>query len=342
MLIMIATIPLDKSHTDVVTVCNDTPLSHQVESDTGDNMVFDERQAFEFFKELFSGNEFAAAGACGNMKWESGMLTNNAENEWNNKTGYSDEWLTTRINNFITHTEPYIDLATFLQRSWYVNSIGFGYGLSQWTASSRRTELWNRTIGQGIPIDNLDAQKQYIYDEFTGNASSGNYAGVRTAMVNARSVREATQIYCRQYEGGGWSELRYTYATDFYNNYAGGSSGFSINITVEGNGDAWASVGEVEVFYAEAGTRVELGAVPRDSDYFLLWSVDYPSSLQLEQPVTIPDNYFTMPSSKVDLTAHFTGDTPDPPPYPPEPPTPLRYPVKRERMPIWMYPIFRV
>lgn len=342
MLIMIATIPLNKYYIDVVTDCRATPLPQQLESDMGDSMRFDDRQAFEFFKELFSGNEFAAAGACGNMKFESVMNSEQAELLWIKKTGHNSEWLTTRINNSITQTDPYITLEEFLQESWYVNRIGFGYGLSQWTEESRRTELWNRTIAQGIHIDNLEAQKQYIKDEFTGNASSGNYAGVRTAMVGARTVKEATQIYCTQYEGGAWSDKRYEYATDFYNNYAGGSSGFSINITVEGNGDAWASVGEVEVFYAEAGTRIELGAVPRDSDYFLLWTVDYPSSLQLEQPATIPDNYFTMPNSKVDLTAHFTGDTPDPPPYPPEPPTPLRYPVKREHMPIWMYPIFRV
>lgn len=342
LILIVATTP-ENLHVNVAMDCMATPSPQtQENSDKDSDMVFNDQAAFEFFKELFSGNEYAAAGACGNMKLESSMLTNNAENAWNNKTGYSDDWLTTRLNNYITRTEPYIDLATFLQRSWYVNPIGFGYGLSQWTEEGRRTELWNRTIGSGINIDNLEAQKQYIYDEFTGNASSGNYAGVRTAMVNATSVREATSIYCRQYEGGGWSETRFTYAMDFYNRFAGGTSGYAINITVEGNGKSWASVGEIGVYYAEAGTRVQLAAVPNDDDYFLLWTVDYPSSLQLDFPVTVANNEFTMPNSKVDFTAHFTGDTPEPPPYPPVPPTPLRYPQKRKGMPIWMYPIFRV
>lgn len=340
---MIVAIPLKAFHNGVVTDLSE-PLSPPVcaISDKDNDMEFSGRLAFDFFKELFDGNEYAAAGACGNMMWESAMLTNNAENAWNNKTGYSDDWLTTRLNNYITRTEPYIDLATFLQKDWYVNPIGFGYGLSQWTAEARRIELWNRTIAIGIPIDDLTAQKEYIRAEFTGNASSGNYAGVRTAMANARTVREATQIYCRQYEGGGWSEKRYTYAMDFYNTYAGSSSGFPIHITIDGNGKSWASVNELEVYYAEAGTNVQLAAIPNDDDYFLLWTVDYPSSLQLDEPVTVANNYFTMPNSKVDLTAHFTGDTPEPPPYPPIPPTPLRYPVKRKGMPIWMYPIFRV
>ena len=295
---------------------------------------------WNFFLNLFGGNEFAAAGACGNMMWESGLDTSNAENEWNRQTGHSDSWLTTRINNCITQTEPYITLQTFLQRSWYVNSIGFGYGLSQWTAEARRTELWNRTIAQGTHIDNVGAQLQFVEDEFTGNATSGNWSGVRNAMMQTTNVHDATYIYCRQYEGGAWSSKREEYALGFYNEFAGTSSGYPIVITVNGNGQAWASVNEIQVFYADAGTRIELAAVAGTGDYFQLWSVDYPSSLQLEDAVTVAHNYFTMPNSKVNLTAQFTGTTPEPPPYPPEPPTPLLNP-QFKKMPIWMYPCMR-
>lgn len=303
--------------------------------------VVDRQRIWMFFLDLFGGNEYAAAGACGNMQFESGLDTSNAENKWNNKTHHSDEWLTTRINNCITQTEPYITLETFLQRSWYVNTIGFGYGLSQWTAASRRTELWNRTISLGIHIDDIDAQLQFVRDEFTGNATSGNWSGVRNALMQTTSVEEAARIYCRQYEGGAWSDVRRQYAQNFYDEFAGHSSGFGITITVRGNGTAWASVNEVQVYYADAGTRIELGADAGEGDYFQLWSVDYPSDLQLEQPITVADNYFTMPSSKVNLTAQFTGETPEPPPYPPVPPTPIRTKFKQHRMPIWMYPVFR-
>ena len=297
---------------------------------------------WNFFLGLFEGNEYAAAGACGNMKHESGLFTNNAENSWNNMTGHSDDWLTERINNYITGTDPFIDLTEFLKKSWWVNPYGFGYGLSQWTTTSRRTELWNRTISRGINIDSEAAQLQYVEDEFTGNASSGNYAGVRTAMINATSVDEAVEIYRVQYEGGAKNSQRNIYAWDFYNTFAGTSSGYPIVITVNGNGQAWASLGELVRNYAEAGQRVGLAAVPNDEDYFLLWTVDYPSTLQLEQPVTVANNYFTMPASKVNLTATFTGTTPDPPPYPPEPPTPLLQSVKKKSMPIWMYPMFKI
>ena len=285
------------------------------------------QDAWNFFYNLFGGNEYAAAGACGNMQHESGLASDNAENLWNQQTGYSDEWLTNGIN------DGSIDLSEFLQKEWYVNKYGFGYGLSQWTSSDRRTKLWNRTRTLNLPIDDIDAQLGYITWEFT----DGSWAGVRTAMMQAHNVKEATLIYCKQYEGGAWSQNRETYANQFYDDFAGTSSGYGIIITIDGNGTAWSSINEVQVFTAEAGQRVELGAVANDSDYFLLWTVDYPSTLVLEQPITVADNFFTMPASKVNLTAHFTGETPEPPPYPPFPPTPELSP-KESRLKIWDYP----
>ena len=63
-----------------------------------------DQDAWNFFYDLFGGNEYACAGACGNMMWETGLYTDNAENKWNEKTGHSDEWLTDRINNNLTGT----------------------------------------------------------------------------------------------------------------------------------------------------------------------------------------------------------------------------------------------
>lgn len=286
---------------------------------------------WNFFYALFSNNAYAAAGACGNMQWESGLASDNAENSWNNKTGHSDEWLTERINNGT------IDLATFLQTSWYVNNWGFGYGLSQWTTSDRRTLLWNRTIGQGLDIDNIQAQLDYIEWEFT----IGRWTGVRNVLIQTNNVHDATYIYCDQYEGGSWTSTRETYATSFYNEFANlPTNTYPIHITIDGNGEADASVNEVVRPYATAGDLVTIWAHPFDDDYFLLWTVDSPQSLTLDRPVTDTTNTFTMPAQKVDLTAHFTGTTPEPPPYPPVPPTPVLNP-KFKKMPIWMYPCMR-
>ena len=301
-----------------------------------------DQQIWDFFYELFGHNEYATAGACGNMMHESACRTDNAEDRWNDNFHHSDSWLTERINNCITQTDPYITLDTFLQRAWYVNNVGFGYGLSQWTTSTRRTELWNRTIAQGIPIDDVNAQLQYIKDEFNGNATSGNWSDVKTAMMQCTTVDQAVEVYRNQYEGGGYSESRFTYAHDFYNRFAGQGSGYPITFDISGNGYAEASVNTRIQNYADAGDYVVIDATANGDDTFLLWAVTSPSSLQLDFPVTSNPNAFTMPSQAVQIHAEFTGETPTPQPPPQPPPWIEPLPTKRKHMPIWMYPMFRV
>ena len=287
-----------------------------------------EQKVWDFFVNLFNGNEYAAAGACGNMQHESGLYTDNAEYDWNNTTGYSDEWLTTRINNYITLTNPYIDLATFLQRSWWVNDIGFGYGLSQWTGSGRRTMLWNRTIDQGIDIDNEDAQLAYIRWEFT----EGSYQSVRSNMIQATSVEQATRIYCNQYEVGSWSRNRLTYANRFYNTYHSTTGDYHIYVSVTGNGTAYVVPTTVNI-----GDDYVLTVTPASGES-LVDIVAREIDTGLSVAVAVQTGSQTIPmrsNSDIQIDVTFTGTTPPPPPPPPV------YKTEKTGMPIWMYPRFK-
>ena len=311
-----------------------------------------DQDIWNFFLNLFGGNEYAAAGACGNMQHESAFLTNNCENSWN-KNHLSDEAATEKINS------GEWDLNYFLYDSasppryvgWWVNKYGWGYGLSQWTTTERRTELWNRTRSKGLGIDDAGAQLQYISDEFTGVAHAQNsairdYSGVRAALMAATSVDQAVDIYCRQYEGGAPNSKRSEYAWDFYNRFAGTGTGYEIVITANGNCRPFATLHldegiEKQIFYADEGTDVFIHANVGEGDYFQLWIADSPSSLIIDVE-TSPNTFFTMPASKVNITCQCTGETPEPAPYPPVPPTPILEPYKPpHRMPIWMYPMFR-
>lgn len=299
-----------------------------------------DQDIWNFFLNLFGGNEYASAGACGNMQAESGFYTNNAENKWNDKTGHSDEWLTTRINNNLTGTEPKISLSEFLQRSWWVNGYGFGYGLSQWTDTQRRTILWNRTIDSGIPIDDTQAQLDYIKWEFT----EGRWASVRTALMQCTSVDQAVKIYCHDYEGGTPNQSRYTYAHNFYDRFAGQGTGYAIRLHAQGNCNPFATLHlndtiDQQIFYADKGVDIFIHANVGEGDYFEVWTVDS-GGVNIDV-VTNENTFFTMHANAVDITAHATGTTPEPPPYPPIPPVPILYPNKRHHMPIWMYPSLR-
>ena len=288
-----------------------------------------EQKVWDFFLALFDNNEYAAAGACGNMQAESGLYSDNAENEWNRRFGHTDEWLTERINNYITSTQPYIDLATFLQTSWYVNNYGFGYGLSQWTDSTRRTLLWNRTIDQGIHIDNEDAQLSYIRWEFT----DGPYSAYRQGMIDCTSVEQATRYYLEHYEVGAWSNRRLTFANYFYDTYGGGTGQNTISVISSGNGTAY-----VDVTHPIDGQNFTLYAIPASGetldDITARDSHGYSIAMMVVQQYTYTYDE-TNWGNRIAINVEFSGTTPPPPP----PPVGDIY--DERHMPIWMYPFMR-
>ena len=301
-----------------------------------------DQDIWNFFLNLFGGNEYASAGACGNMQAESGFYSNNCENKWNNKTGISDDEATQKINSgqWDLNYFLYDDASPPKYTSWWVNGYGWGYGLSQWTDTTRRTRLWERTIDKGIPIDDIQAQLDYITWEFT----EGKWAGVRDTLSNVSSVDEAVRIYCNQYEGGTPNQSRYTYAHDFYDRFAGSSSGFPIRLHAQGNCQPYATLhleDTARIYYAEEGTDVFIHANVGEGDYFEMWTVDSGGvTIDME---TSENTFFTMHDKAVDITAHATGETPEPTPYPPEPPQPIYEPNKaKHHMPIWMYPYRRI
>ena len=299
-----------------------------------------DQDIWNFFLNLF-GNEYAAAGACGNMQAESGFYTNNCENKWNKNTGISDDEATEKINSGEWDLDYFLydNASPPYYKGWWVNNWGWGYGLSQWTDTDRRTRLWQRTIDNGIPIDDTQAQLDYITWEFT----EGKWAGVRDTLANVQSVDEAVKIYCNQYEGGTPAQSRYTYAHDFFDRFAGSATGKQIRLHAQGNCRPYATLhleDTTPIYYAEAGTDVFIHANVGEGDYFLMWTVDSGGvTIDFE---TQPNTFFTMHDQVVDITAHATGETPEPTPYPPEPPQPIYEPNKPpHRMPIWMYPSLR-
>lgn len=276
---------------------------------------------WNLFMEIYGGNEYASAGAMGNMQWESGLYSDQAENKWNDMTGHSDEWLTEGIN------DGEITLEQFLQRSWYVNSYGFGYGLSQWTDSDRRTRLWNFTIGAGEPIDNYHCQFDYIRWEWLDDDSP--YHSLLTYMKNCNNIHDATKYYCDYYEVGSWTDTRETYARNWYNLFAGGGQ-YPISLTTSGNGTATVSPRS-----ANAGETVTLTCTPATGESLVdIVATLVSTGAYMAIAVVTGSQTFPMPNDGVNIYVEFTGQEPPPPPPP-------AGTYQRHRMPIWMYPSIR-
>ena len=275
---------------------------------------------WQLFYSIFDGNEYACAGAMGNMQAESGFYSDNAENLWNTTFGLSDEWLTNQINT------GQMTLSTFLQRSWWVNAYGFGYGLSQWTDSTRRTKLWNFTIDQGLDIDSQQGQFNYIRWEWTNSDSYYNrFLADMKAMTN---VYDATRYYLNHYEVGAWTNARYTNALHWYNTFAGASGDYYISLTTEGNGTA-----TVTPTMANAGDTITLDCEPATGETLIDIEVrEVTSGQAVAISVQTGVQTFPMPADNITIKVTFSGTTP---------PTPVPSHYQSKHMPIWMYPKFR-
>ena len=282
------------------------------------------QDVWDLFYEIFDGNEYACAGALGNMQSESGFYSDNAENLWNELTGHSDEWLTQGIN------DDSITEAQFLQRDWYVNDYGFGYGLSQWTDETRRKKLWDYTIEQGYDIDSQAQQFAYIRWEWLDEDS--HYHRFLPYMKTVGTIFQATRYYCDNYEVGSWSTTRVTNALYWYNTFAGGGPGgnYYCDLYKTGNG-----VATVSPTIANQGDIITLYVQPDAGE--ILEELEA-TGTRTGQSVAIAfqTGYqtFIMPDEGVFIRVKFSGT----PPVPPTPTTtgkmPLYMMLKR-RQKIW-------
>ena len=126
------------------------------------------------------GNEYGVAGLMGNLQAESGLRPNNLENRYANASGWTDEGYTAAVDCGAITREMFQD--------------GAGYGLAQWTYWSRKRDLYDFAKSQGVSIGDLGMQLAYLWAELK------QYGAVLTALMNAKSVKEASDAVLVGYE----------------------------------------------------------------------------------------------------------------------------------------------
>lgn len=281
-------------------------------------------------------NIAAVAGVCGNSQHESGLNPWRWQGDsvgshrgygllqWTPSTGYTS--LSGATPNFsvteVTSGATPEDGARQM-RAFYENNP------AKWVSSCWRSKYWSKTTyaeywarcqyimqtwGSGTSIS-LEQYKTIDDPEYAADCFLACFEG---PLVPNYSVREAS-------------------ANDFFQRFGGTVSGFPIRINIDGNGYAFANFHlhdeTTRIYRAEAGSYVFIHARPYDEDTFINWTVDYGGiSIDYDEG---ENTFFTMPANNVEITAHFTGETP------PEPGPPGYQPYKRKHMPIWMYPCLR-
>ena len=175
-----------------------------------------EKKIWDFLKERI-GNDYGVAGMMGNLQAESGLRSNNLQNSFEKTLGMTDEQYTTAV-----------DVGSY--KNFVMDSAG--YGLAQWTYSSRKQNLLTFRNAAGTSIGDLGMQLGFLWKELTEN-----YKGVLSGLRAARSVREASDIVLTQFEKpADQSESvmakRASYGQVFYDRYAGFSP-YVVRVTAD-------------------------------------------------------------------------------------------------------------
>lgn len=170
-----------------------------------------EQQIFEFLKKQgFS--DAGAAGAMGNMYAESGLKPNNLQNSFEKKLGHTD----------ISYTKA-VDNGTYANFS----KDGAGYGLCQWTYSTRKAALLAFAKAEKASIGDAEMQLRFFVKEL-----KESYSGVLSVLKTAVSVREASDTMLLKFERpADQSEkvrkARAAYGQSYYEKFAGKESAMS-------------------------------------------------------------------------------------------------------------------
>lgn len=173
------------------------------------------------FHDFFMGklnNEFGVAGLWGNIFAESGGRSNNLQNAYETKLGYTDATYTTAVDN-----------------GSYTNFVkdSAGYGLAQWTYYTRKQALLDYAKNAKKSVGDYATQLAFLYKEL-----SENYAAVLNTLKGAKTVKEASDAVLTQFErpadmSDAVKTKRAVYGQEFYNKFVTTGAGAGSVVTTE-------------------------------------------------------------------------------------------------------------
>lgn len=130
------------------------------------------------------GNEYGVAGLMGNLEAESGLHPNRVQGDIP-YSSYSQEY-TSKVDSGEVSQYDFI----------YNGPGGGGYGLAQWTFSTRKRGLYELWKSGGYPsIGSLDLAMDYLWQELTTD-----FPGVVSVLKSASSVKEASNTVLHDFE----------------------------------------------------------------------------------------------------------------------------------------------
>lgn len=149
------------------------------------------------------------AAIMGSLYRESGLMPNNLQNSYNATIGLSDQDYTDKVNNGSYSAKRFEDDSA-------------GYGLAQWTFSTRKKDLYNKTVAQGKSVSDLKSQLDLLDSEI-------NSYGMNDSIRNASNIVDANEAFISKFERPAGYENkksslytnRLASAREYYNQFKG-------------------------------------------------------------------------------------------------------------------------
>lgn len=191
-----------------VAITSETPNKTTVSGTASTGSATDEKTIWDYLMGKIC-NAYGVAGLMGNLYAESALKSNNLQNSYETKLGYTDVSYTQAVDNG-SYTNFVKDAA--------------GYGLAQWTYWSRKQNLLNYAKSVGKSVGDLNTQLAFLYKEL-----SESYSGVLNTLKTAKSVRSAsnavlTKFECPANQAESVQKKRAEYGQKYYDKYAAKAS----------------------------------------------------------------------------------------------------------------------
>lgn len=167
-----------------------------------------EKKIWDYLFEKLN-NSYGVAGLMGNLYVESHLNSAFLEGKYCRRLGMTSAEYIEAVDNGSYSRDKFIhDCA--------------GFGLAQWTYSSRKELLYDYAKAHSSSIGSLDMQLDYMWDELQ------KYKTVIRTLYNATSVREASDIVALRYEKPEHTDEsflanRAKYGEGYYDKYAEGN-----------------------------------------------------------------------------------------------------------------------
>lgn len=147
------------------------------------------------------------AGVMSNINFESGFLSTNLENKYEQILGYNDQSYTAAVDN-----GSYNNFA----------NDSAGYGLCQWTYYTRKAALLNSAKSNGVSIGDVGNQISFLFREL-----KNGYSGLYNAIISgSESVDSIASNFCHNFENPAnhtqCDTTRVSYARSYYSYVANG------------------------------------------------------------------------------------------------------------------------